>query len=469
MATETSAPPSATTTRWPVRVLGAATALALVLVLFDLGDRSLWYDEGFSVGIVDRPFGDAAWRIVHWELNQSPFFLLFAGWQRLGDSETFLRLLPAASTVLSIPAIFTLGRRVAGPPAGAIAAVLLAIHPLTLQWGQQLRGYSLATLLTIVATTLLLRAVDDPEDRRRAVVYALVAAVATYAHFFAGIVVVAHALWLVVRRPLPRRLVVTAALTYVVAVAPLVEYFLTRRGDPLNWVRDDDILVVIRDTAYGLTGGTLASAIVYAVGFLVVGTALLRHHGGATIRTPAGLMALCALVPPVLVTVSTITVKPLLETRFLIVVVPAIVVFVASGLAHLRRSVAAALAIGLVVVSVVGLARWYNGDSVEDWRAAVGIAAELDDDADIVLDPWAGVFSFRYYEERLGLASRTVVRPGPFVTEASDVVIEIRREIEGGARLEPDPAAIEWYAAHGYEVVDVRNVDGLTIRVHDRT
>lgn len=453
--------------RWPSRVVVGATALMIVLVLFDLDSRSLWYDEGFSIGTVDRPFGDALWRITHWELNQSPFLLLLAGWLRLGDGDFFLRLLPAASSALSVPAIFVLGRRVAGPSAGAVAAVILALHPLTLQWGQQLRGYSLATLLTIVATTLLLRAVDDPEDRRRAMAYGVVAAVATYAHFFAGFVVVAHALWLMARRPMPRRLLITAGATYGVAIVPLVEYFLTRRGDPLNWVQGDDVRGIVRDTALGLTGGTTASAIVYAVAFVVAAAVVLRRQGGDGVRSPTGLMVLCAVLPPALVTMSTVTVKPLLEARFLIVIVPALVVVVAAGVTHLPRMAGAAVFTAVAVVSVVGLVRWYTGDPQQDWRTATALAAEIDADADVAFDPWGGVFAFRHYEDQQDLEPRRVARPGPSAPAASDVVVEIRTE-DDDARLAPDPSAVEWYERHGYELGEVRRVDGLTIRVHRR-
>jgi uncharacterized membrane protein len=40
--------------------------------------------------------------------------------------------------------------------------VLLAVHPFAVQWGQQLRRYSLLLLLTIASTLLFVRAVESP-------------------------------------------------------------------------------------------------------------------------------------------------------------------------------------------------------------------------------------------------------------------------------------------------------------------
>jgi hypothetical protein len=44
--------------RWPTRLVVASTLVCAALVLFRIGAKGLWFDEGFSVGIVDRPFGE---------------------------------------------------------------------------------------------------------------------------------------------------------------------------------------------------------------------------------------------------------------------------------------------------------------------------------------------------------------------------------------------------------------------------
>ena len=109
------------------------------------------------------PLGDALWRIAHWELNQSPYYL--AG-PRLAPPRR-QRGVPAAAV----------GRLRRGhgarsctssaggwPTRGSAPSPprVVAGHALVVQWGQQVRGYSLATLLVVVATLLLLRAVERP-------------------------------------------------------------------------------------------------------------------------------------------------------------------------------------------------------------------------------------------------------------------------------------------------------------------
>ena len=87
----------------PAMVAAGATLFALLAGLYHLDRVGFWYDEGQTVGTVDRPVGDALWRIAHWEVNQSPFHLLATAWIRLGDSEAFLRLLALGFWVGTVP------------------------------------------------------------------------------------------------------------------------------------------------------------------------------------------------------------------------------------------------------------------------------------------------------------------------------------------------------------------------------
>lgn len=448
--------------RWPVAVTATATVIALVAGLFDLGRRSLWYDEAFTVGIVDRPLGDVLWRITHWEVNQSPYFVLFTGWFRLGHSEAFLRLLSVAFVVAAVPAMFVLGRRIADARVGALAAVLLAVHPLVIQWGQQLRAYSMVTFGVILATILLLRAVDRPDSTARALCYGVVAAATIYTQFFALPVIVAHLSWVALRKPMPRRVVVAAGGAIAVLVVPLVGYLMTYRGDPLAWVGGGSNALVA--TARGLTGGRTSNLAVYAVGALLgLGLVCQGLRRGDRRAEPSWSLALPVLwlVVPVLATlVVSATVKPLLEARFLIVVVPALVLVVAYGVCRLRwRPVAAVLAAALVVVSLNGLRSWYQAPMFEDWRAAVPVAiGQAGPDGVVLVDPHLGLFAVRYYE---GAGTRArLFDPDTDGGAPPPRLVELSRVDQ--APEDRGPLYQLWRDTH-YTEVDTRHFAGLTV------
>lgn len=464
-----AAPREAAATRWPVAVTVAATLLAVALGLWRLGRRSFWYDEAFTVGIVDRPFGDVIWRLTHWEVNQSPYYLLFAGWFGLGHSESFLRLLSVAFAVAAVPAIFVLGRRIADARVGAVAAVLLAVHPLVVQWGQQLRAYSMVVFCVIVATILLLRAVDEPDDTGRAVLYGVVAAVTIYTQFFALLVIVAHLVWVSLLRPMPRRVVVAAGVALGVLVVPLALYLATYEGDPLVWLAGsgNDIGVAAR----GLTGGRGLDVVAYTLAVLAGLWALVHHVsrvGAGSLRHGASwrpvLPWVWLMVPLAITVVVSFTVKPLLEARFLIVVVPALVLVAAYGLCRLRwRSVAAVLAAALLVLSFDGLRTWYRGDMLEDWRAAVPAAvAAAGPQGSLVLDPHLALFAVRYYDPDGKHAH--VFQPDWYHGRRPPRLVEVIRDRQVPREL--GPLFELWRDTH-YVKVGSRHFAGITVVTYE--
>jgi mannosyltransferase len=366
-----------------------ATVAAAAFALYDLGDKSLWYDETFTIGTVDRPLGDALWRISHWELNQSPFYLLTLGWHRLGDGEVFLRLPAAAFTVATVPLVFVLGRRLLDPWAGAIAAAVFAGHGLVVEWSQQVRGYSMATFLIVVATLLLLRAVDRPSSTGRIVAYSLVAAVAAYAHLLNVLVIAAHGLWLLAARPVPVRVLRIAVPTLAVLGAPLAVHVLTRQGDPLYWVGEPTGRNVAGELA-DVAGGGVRHLVVLG------GLAVL---GALAVWRRTVLPVLWLAVPVLVVLASTFTVKPLLVSRFLIMVVPALAFLVAAGVRRLPPIGAGVAVAALALVSAAGVRDWHDTPERENWRDAVAYqaSARLPDD-DVITQPSTAAFAVRYYD-----------------------------------------------------------------------
>lgn len=469
----THAGPPATTTgsdhpRWAAVVV-AATAAAAVLVAFRIGRHGFWFDEGSTIGTVDRPLGDALWRIANWELNQSTYHLLVLGWQRIVEGEGALRAISAAFAVASVPLAWQLGRRLVGARAGAVAAVLLALHPFAVQWGQQLRGYSLLLLLTIGSTIAFVRAVERP-TWGRSVAYGVVVALAVYTQFFAVWVVAAHLVSLPVRGPLPRRLLVGAGTTAGVLLLPAAEFFVNRDGDPLAWVPVAGRERVL-GTAEALAGGAGAQLVVYglvaAVGLAVLLARVLdRSDRDAAWR--ASLPVLLLVVPPVATLAVSLTVKPLVEARFLIVVLPGLVLVAAAAIDRVRQPLAGLGLVAVVVVSVLGLRDWYERPPFEQWREAVDLVAVDAQPGDVVLTaPSRATHVVRHYVEEEGVA----VSVG-FPPDVDDVdprtVYEIARFRDTPATrdgLRPEAAA---WLRDRYEVVDEQVLVGILVRRHER-
>jgi mannosyltransferase len=183
-----------------VIALGFIILLCALLRFYHLGAASLWGDEIFSRYYVDL-FG------LHYvlteglsrETNPPTYYLLLRGWMSLfGDSETALRSLSAAISIVCVPVTYLLGRELGGKSRGLAGALLVALCPASVYFAQETRVYALFML----ASAMLLWAAAVYQRNSRSLkaraFYLLSATFCLYLHATGLLLVVAcwGAVWL---------------------------------------------------------------------------------------------------------------------------------------------------------------------------------------------------------------------------------------------------------------------------------
>ncbi|MCL6629403.1 MAG: glycosyltransferase family 39 protein, partial [Armatimonadetes bacterium] len=126
----------------------AVIGLALILRLYQLGVESLWGDEACSIR-------DATYlHIASW--LRPVYYLILHAWIRLGlgGNEFFLRLPATLFGVAGVWALYILGRRLFDRPVALLASVFMAVSVLHVNHSQEVRMYSLTTLLVVYTTYL---------------------------------------------------------------------------------------------------------------------------------------------------------------------------------------------------------------------------------------------------------------------------------------------------------------------------
>ncbi|NLS75661.1 MAG: hypothetical protein GXY76_00235 [Chloroflexi bacterium] len=125
-------------------LLGAISRVA------GLGAQSLWLDEAHSAQVALRgwPSLMSTARTYFGGLFYYAQLHLWASW--LGASEFALRLPSALASLLIIPLLYQLGRRIASPRAALVAALLVTCSPLDLWYAQEARMYALAAFLGVL-------------------------------------------------------------------------------------------------------------------------------------------------------------------------------------------------------------------------------------------------------------------------------------------------------------------------------
>ena len=354
--------------------LGALVLLALVLRTRELG-IGFWIDEGLSVGISARPFGDIPDAL---RLDGSPplYYLLLHLWMSVaGTSEEAVRALSVLFGLVAVPVAWWAARALFGTRSAWMAAVLAATSPFLTQYAQEARMYALTALLSLVASAAFARTFAFEDDRRPwAIGFAVAFAAMLYTHnwaLFFGAACGAAWLFLVVRAPAHERraLLVNGAIGFGGALLlylpwiPITLYQAAHTGAP--WAQSPDVVALL--AAPGRMLGQLAQiALVLAAGAGLA--ALFARRGGRL--SPRGRAAACLLTIAVLTVVLAwlaSQISPAWANRYLAAAVGPLLLAVAAGLGNAGRLGIA----GLIVAAALSA-----GDTAPDDKSNVRDVAE---------------------------------------------------------------------------------------------
>ncbi|MDO7899573.1 glycosyltransferase family 39 protein [Pseudomonas citrulli] len=318
--------------------LMAAMLLGAYLRLRNIAEDSLWLDELFSVA-VSQP-ENSFFNVFEQTMNDvhPPFFqwVLWVFYKVFGFGEMIGRYLSAAFGIMLIPVMYLFGRQMFDVRVGLYAAWLAAINFYLITYSQETRSYELLVLLTVVSFVTFIRAMQTLEGVH-VLVYSVMAAMLVSTHYFGFLVVFAQALLVLIgmlELPSGKRRLYRFGLAgffILLCVVPQASYMRESVGRGDFWVPapNDRFFVDL----FILYFGSLPLSALVAVLLMV---AFARCSGVVKdFRCCIFLVwtVVCIAVPYV----YSLYVRPVLTMRNLIIVLPAILVFLAFALGLLKE------------------------------------------------------------------------------------------------------------------------------------
>lgn len=313
-----------------------AVALTLAVGVIGIGDRSLWMDEYATWYASTLSAADLLRLLNHIDAVLAPYYLFMHGWIELfGDSSTSLRVPSLLAMAVAAALITLIGRRMFDAGVGVTAGMLFAALPAVSRYGQEARPYAFAIAAAVLATLLLLRALDDPTWRRWGL-YALCVTAVGLIHLVAMTVILAHivVMWRAMRGRTDFRLLrwFAALGGAITAVLPLAAKGSQESG-AINWIKADG--KAVRQLPQVVFGSPTVAALV--IGVALLAAALLWFTAN---RSTVTLLVGWAVLPPVFCYLT----FPLLHFflhRYLLFTLPAWVLLAAAAgfsVARLRWS-----------------------------------------------------------------------------------------------------------------------------------
>jgi len=356
-----ASPPSRASSRFaPLLALGGIGAGAGILLARLVGDvhgKPLFEDEAVSGLISARPLPELI-ETVMWERGGVPLHFVLSHATLAVDSSPYaLRWLSVVFALAALPLCWDVGRRVGGPVAGAVAALVASSSSFLLVYGTFARMYTLYVFAAALAIDLFLVA-KERRSGRWAFAAALGAWLLPAIHPYGAFLVAAEAavaLWLWRGRPLRPAL---PALAVLLAMVPFAVADL-RLADRFGVGVDGEEAIAAPADAWGQLGRAFAAtaggegvAAGIAIALVAAGLLLLA-------RRETAFVALCLvafLLPPLLLVLVRSGTEPGLSPRHIVYVVPLAGALIGVSVAAAVRNRGPLLAAAAVVVAGILLA-----------------------------------------------------------------------------------------------------------------
>jgi 4-amino-4-deoxy-L-arabinose transferase-like glycosyltransferase len=273
--------------RTPSRLaLGAAFAAGAAARAWAVFARPLWADEIFTLTLARRDFAailEALRADSGPPLHYLVSHLLLLPFPSPGTGDVAVRLLSFAASLLHLPLLVRVGKRLGRPGTGLFAAALYAVFPLAVLYGAEGRGYALASLLALGAFERALALRERPRFRTGAAL-SLAAAGAVLTHYLAVFPVAALALLAVSARPASRRALALSGAGAALLAAPWAPFALHQPAASMAWARGPGFSGALRDfpanLAFGVEPSGAPALPLTVLGAALVAAVLLRERRG---------------------------------------------------------------------------------------------------------------------------------------------------------------------------------------------
>ncbi|MBZ0304906.1 MAG: glycosyltransferase family 39 protein [Anaerolineae bacterium] len=378
--------------------------LAAVTRFSGIQDRSLWEDEGWTLLLSKGPSVSDIVQTMAFDQHPPLYFILFHQWFEItGDTEFAIRAFSAFTGILSVAALYQLGRVLFNEQVGVLAALLLAVWDFSIDISQDARQYGLLTLFTLLSCVFYIRYFKLP-TRTNGLGWWLCSVLALYTQYVAGVVLAIQMFHLLMfARPLSK---IGDGLFRFLAIGLaflpwLVVFF---RQNQVRWdypifyqsglPNNEETFILIRDALVSKQFGLV-------LGLVLLGLMFVRYAPHFKIQFwSAGSIIFLAVwtVFYIGLFIYLNEQREILRIRIFSLALPPILLLAAHGLANLQLFPRLFL---VGVLLAVNLSTIDSRQNNPPWREVTRNITRFHQEGELILmDIWVGDFSARYYIER---------------------------------------------------------------------
>jgi mannosyltransferase len=325
--------------------------IAFILRIYHLSFQSLWLDELHTMVEADPELKVSELFDYLRCCDQHPplFFFLERGLFILfGHTDFVARVLCALAGTLSVWTIFLLGKEISSTKLGITAAGLTAINYFTILYSQEARNYILAFLFTTLSFLYFIRLIKQL-NKKQVFLYVLFTLCLLYTHYYGLLVFAAQGVmgaitWYTASEN-KAKLFKLLALSFILTgifFLPWLPFILAMSGIKSFWLLPPDSSFA-NDYFFEYFGANALLTPFLVFFLLVFFLRIIRERDSlhpSKIHYAFVLLVVWIAFTYLVPYVRSVTVVPMLHSRYTIVTLPAIILFLSLGITSIPSSIA---------------------------------------------------------------------------------------------------------------------------------
>ena len=368
--------------------VAAALVVFAVITFWTITKSSIWFDEAFGAYLSHFSFWDIA-RYTAADVHPPVYYWLLKLWGMMfGNTELALRSMSVLFGGLSIAFGYLIVRRLFNKQTARISLIFMALSPMLVRYGQEMRMYTLVAAIALAATYVLTFAIDS-KKRLPWIIYGVLVGLGMWVHYFIAIVWIAHWIWRAdnVRRIAKKGEFIKTffskewIMAHVIAVAifiPWMPFFVYQMSTvqafgfwippvsfstPINFFTN----VILYNDLSKMTVWTWALFVAVVITLTILSFRVYKKMNEAELQGYR-LIAMVSLVPVLLLIILSMPpLRPSFIDRYLITSTVAVAMFIGITLTYgtkilkpIWRAIAIVFVAGLMIIGVSNV--WYLGN-----------------------------------------------------------------------------------------------------------
>ncbi len=362
----------------------------LVLFCYGINSESIWYDEWYTINVVNQPSTQSFLnQIVLTENNPPIYYMLLRLWVLVGNSFSlvYLRLFSAVMAGIGVLVIYQFGKLLNGWKTGILSALLYVTSPYILWYAQEARNMAFASVVSMAIVIYFYRFCTN-RTKKDFIIATILQAIGLYTHSFLLAFIPAQILYLLIKRD--KKLLKQWSLAVVIVLVLYLFWapFLAKQImiNKSYWLRSLSPFFPINMMVhfsvgifqFSHPGLVVLSTCVYTS--LFVASIFFKMDKKRRLTDQKLLLLFIFFMPIVLSVLISVLIKPILfeGRRYLIVVVPIFLVIVSMGLSKIKnRQVFVSVLVLVVLMNLFCMRNLYKYHQKRYWNRTSDYLSEF--------------------------------------------------------------------------------------------